>query len=173
MIKQFFNNSVKRISSLSPQAAIAGALIIVVVISGLALLLTRGSSEAKANPALQPNAARLDRVEGTVGIARPQNGVEVADESANWTEAVVNTPVTVGDRIYARDYAHASIALSAQNYVRLNPATSPPHRRPRRTSSSPIPLKRSTSWNSRRRRRKPCRRRTGDTSPRAWTTMRR
>jgi uncharacterized protein DUF6600 len=115
-----FKQSIKRLSSVSPRVAIAGALIIVVVVSGVALLLTRGGSEAKANPALQPHAARLERVDGSVGIAR------AADEGKelDWTEATINTPVTVGDRIYARDYAHASIALSGQDYVRLNPSTS-------------------------------------------------
>jgi co-chaperonin GroES (HSP10) len=120
MLKQYIGKSSKYMSSLSPQAAIAGVLIVVVVISGLALLLTKGSSEAKANPALQPHAARLDRVDGNVGIARTTDD----EQELDWTEATVNTPVTVGDRIYARDYAHASIALDGQNYVRLNPATS-------------------------------------------------
>jgi hypothetical protein len=120
MVKQYIDKSIKRLSRLSPQAAIAGALIIVVLVSGVALLLTRGGSEANANPALQPYAARLDRVDGSVGIARVIDG----DQQLDWTEATVNTPVTVGHRIYTRDYAHASIALSGQNYVRLNPATS-------------------------------------------------
>ena len=122
MATEYIQRLTKRLSSLSPQAAIAGALILVVVISGLALLLTRGGSEAKANPALQPYAARLDRVDGSVGIARARG--EVADDQLQWSEAAINTPVTVGDRIYARDYANASIALSSKNYVRLNPATS-------------------------------------------------
>lgn len=120
MVKQYIDKSVKRLSSLSPQAAIAGALIIVVLVAGAALLLTRGGSEANANPALQPYAARLDRVDGSVGIARVVDG----EQQLDWSEATVNMPVTVGDRVYARDYAHASIALSGQNYVRLNPATS-------------------------------------------------
>jgi len=116
-----FKQSIKRISSVSPRVAIAGALIIiVVVVSGVALLLTRGGSEAEANAAMQPHAARLDRVDGSVGIARAEDG----DKQLDWAEATVNTPVTVGDRIYARDYANASIALTGHNYVRLNPATS-------------------------------------------------
>ncbi|HSE38678.1 MAG TPA: DUF6600 domain-containing protein, partial [Blastocatellia bacterium] len=120
MVKQYFDKSVKRLSTLSPQAAIAGALIIVVLVAGVALLLTRGGSEAHANPALHPFAARLDRVDGSVGIARIVDG----DQELDWAEATVNTPVTIGDRLYTRDYAHASIALTGQNYVRLNPATS-------------------------------------------------
>jgi len=116
MYKQF----TKRLSSVSPRAAIAGALIIAVVISGVTLLLTRGGSEVNANAAMQPHAARLDRVDGSVGIARAED----EDKELDWTEASVNTPITVGDRIYARDYANASIALTGHNYVRLNPATS-------------------------------------------------
>jgi len=117
---QLIQRSIKHLSSLSPRAAIAGALIMIVGVAGLALLLTRGGSEANANPALQPRAARLDKVDGSVGIARAEAG----DNQEDWTEAAINTPVTVGDRLYTRDYAHASIALTGQNYVRLNPATS-------------------------------------------------
>ena len=116
MLKQF----TQRLSSISRRTAIVTALIVVIAVSGIALLLTRGGSEANANPAIQPHAARLDRVDGSVGIARAEDG----DKQPDWTEATVNTPVTVGDRIYARDYAHASIALTGHNYVRLNPATS-------------------------------------------------
>ena len=116
MFKQYF----KRLSAVSPRAAIVGALIILVVLSGVAFLLTRGGSEANANPAMQPRAARLDRVDGSVGIAR----AEAADKQLDWAEATLNTPVTVGDRIYTRDYAHASIALTGHNFVRLNPTTS-------------------------------------------------
>jgi Family of unknown function (DUF6600)/FecR protein len=115
-----FKQTISRLSSVSPRVAVAGALIIVVIISGVALLLTRGGSEANANPAMQPHAARLDRIEGSVGIARAEDN----DKELDWAEASVNTPVTVGDRIYARDYANASIALTGHNYVRLNPATS-------------------------------------------------
>jgi hypothetical protein len=111
----------KRLSRVSPRVAIAGALVIVVVIAGVTLLLTRGGSEVNASPSMQPRAARLDRVDGSVGIARTTDS-EV--QQLDWAEAAVNTPITVGDRIYARDYAHASLALTGHNFVRLNPATS-------------------------------------------------
>ena len=115
MLKQF----TRKLAGISPRAAVVGALIIVVVLAGIALLLTRGGSNAKAN-SIQPMAARLDKLDGSVGIARVVNG----DQEPDWREATVNTPITVGDRILARDYAHASVALSAHNYVRLNPSTS-------------------------------------------------
>ena len=114
MLKQF----TKKLAGISPRAAIVGAFILVVALSGIALLLTRGGPDAKAD-VVQPNAARLDKLDGSVGIAR----VIDANQEPDWTEATVNAPITVGDRIYARDYAHASLALTAHNYVRLNPST--------------------------------------------------
>src|SRR5687767_7407655 len=63
MVTQYIQRFTKQLSSLSPRAAIAGALVVIVGVAGLALLLTRGSSEANANPALQPRAARLDKVD--------------------------------------------------------------------------------------------------------------
>lgn len=113
MIKQI----VKRFSSLSPPVAIIGALAIVIAGAGAALLVTRDHSEANTD-AIQPYAARLDRVDGSVGLARAE------DKQPDWAEATVNTPVTVGDRIYARDNSRASIALTGHDYVRLNPLTS-------------------------------------------------
>ncbi|MEK6322042.1 MAG: FecR family protein [Acidobacteriota bacterium] len=110
----------KRLSGISPKVAIVGALIAIVAVSGIALLLTRGGSEANGDPAMQPRAARLERVDGSVGIARAED----QDKQLDWAEATINTPITVGDRIYARDNAHASIALTGHHYVRLNPATS-------------------------------------------------
>jgi hypothetical protein len=83
-------------------------------------LLTQGRSEANASAAIQPYAARLDRVDGSVGIARVEGG----DRQPDWTEATVNTPVTIGDRVYVRDRSRASIALTGHDYVQLNPATS-------------------------------------------------
>ena len=115
-----FKQSIKRVSSISPRVAIVGALIAVVVVSGIALLLTRGGSEAKAASGPQPRAARIERVDGSVGITRSES----EDKQLDWAEATINAPVTVGDRIYARDDAHVSIALTGHNFVRLNPATS-------------------------------------------------
>src|SRR5512143_1807172 len=115
MFKQYF----KRLPGISPRVAIVGFLIIVVVVSGIVLLLTRGGSEAKAD-SMRPRAARLERVDGNVGIAR----AEGQEKQLDWAEATVNTPVSVGDRIFAREGSSASIALTGHDYVRLNEATS-------------------------------------------------
>src|SRR6185436_14065391 len=46
--------------------------------------------------------------------------------SANetWVPATANQPFSVGDRIYTRDNAHASLAFTGRNFARLNPNTS-------------------------------------------------
>jgi uncharacterized protein DUF6600/FecR-like protein len=108
----------KRLSSVPPLAIIAVALIAIVAAVVAAVLLTRGSSKVDA-ATLQPTAARIDRVDGSVGIAPVEDNKE-----PDWSEATVNTPVTVGDRIYARDNSRASIALSGHNSVRLDPGCS-------------------------------------------------
>src|SRR5215471_18515235 len=96
-----FKQLTRKLALISPRAAVVGALILVLVIAAVALLLTRGGSNAKAN-SIQPMAARLDKLDGSVGIARIVNG----EQEPDWREATVNTPITIGDRIFARDYAH-------------------------------------------------------------------
>ncbi|MFY9557790.1 MAG: DUF6600 domain-containing protein [Blastocatellia bacterium] len=115
-----FQRILKPLSSVSPRVAIVAALITIVAVSGVALLLTRGGPNADANSLVQPYAARIDRVEGSVGLA------PVKDEEGQleWTEATVNSPISIGDRIYTRDGARASIALTGHDYVRLNSGTS-------------------------------------------------
>ena len=112
-----FNNFKGHLSKIRPSTALVGALIGIVVIAATVLLLTRGGSKAEAS--VQPFAARVDRVDGSVGIAR----IKADNNQLEWSEATVNTPVSIGDRIYARDGANAAIALSGHNYVRLNPDT--------------------------------------------------
>ena len=112
-----FNKFKGHLSKIKPSTALVGALIGIVVIAAAVLLLTRGGSKAEAS--VQPFAARVDRVDGSVGIAR----IKADNNQLEWSEATVNTPVSIGDRIYARNGANAAIALSGHNYVRLNPAT--------------------------------------------------
>lgn len=112
-----FNKFKGHLSKIRPSTALVGALIGIVVIAGAVLLLTRGGSKAEAS--VQPFAARVDRVDGSVGIAR----TKADNNQLEWSEATVNTPVSIGDRIYARNGANAAIALSGHNYVRLNPET--------------------------------------------------
>src|ERR1041384_4834390 len=111
-----FGRIISRFSNLSARAAIVIAFAVIVAVSGVAYLVTRGSN-AEADTSVQPVAARIDQVDGSVGLARTY----ADNEQPDWTEATVNTPVSIGDRIYARSGAHASIALTGHDSVRLNP----------------------------------------------------
>jgi hypothetical protein len=67
------------------------------------------------------SAARVERVDGQVGVSRNAAGSE---ETQHWLEATTNTPVSAGDRIYARDDSRASVAFTGRNFARLDPRTS-------------------------------------------------
>src|SRR5690242_4319974 len=69
-----------------------------------------------------PNAARIQRVDGQVLLNN--SGANTAPTDQNWVAATVNQPFSVGDRIYTRDNAHASLAFTGRNFARLNPNTS-------------------------------------------------
>ncbi|HYV05745.1 MAG TPA: DUF6600 domain-containing protein [Blastocatellia bacterium] len=83
-------------------------------------------SEAEAATDGMPLAARVDRLDGEVGIDRENdikdNGQD--QSTTDWAKASVNTPVSVGSRLYVKDKSHAAIAFSGRNYARLNPRTS-------------------------------------------------
>ena len=66
-----------------------------------------------------PNAARIERVEGQVAL---NNSLLAAD--TDWIQAVPNTPVSVGDRIYTRDNSRTSLAFTGRNFATLDPNTS-------------------------------------------------
>ncbi|MFP5264619.1 MAG: DUF6600 domain-containing protein [Blastocatellia bacterium] len=114
MPKQF----IKRFSKIPPHVAIISVLVAVIGASGLALLLTK--SEPKAEALTAPRAARIERVDGSVGLAHGFN----SNAQADWTEAALNAPLTTGDRIYAGDDSHAAVAFTGRNYARLNPGAS-------------------------------------------------
>ena len=67
------------------------------------------------------SAARVERVDGKVGIGR---GADEAEDAEQWLEATTNMPVSTGDRIYARDGSSASVAFTGRNFARLDPSTS-------------------------------------------------
>jgi hypothetical protein len=118
------SNRLSRLSrksrALSTRGAIMAAFLFIVAASGVAFLLTRGGADAHADSSVQPNAARIDQVDGSVAIAR----TSAENEQPDWAEATVNTPVSIGDRIYAKNDSHASIALTGHDFVRLNPEAS-------------------------------------------------
>lgn len=114
MPKQF----IKQFSKVPPPVAIIAVLIAVISAAGVALLLTR--SEPKVEALVAPRAARIERVDGNVGLAHGLNDTAQSD----WTAAALNTPLTVGDRVYADDDSHAAVAFTGRNYARLNPGAS-------------------------------------------------
>jgi FecR protein len=74
-----------------------------------------------------PSAARVERVDGQVGVSHNIAGATDAQQQPQqqqWLEATTNTPVSVGDRLYARDNSRASVAFTGRNFARLNPRTS-------------------------------------------------
>lgn len=114
---------IRQASSVSNRVTVLVILAGLVAASGVALLLTRSGSDVVTDAAAQPRAARTDGVDGSVAIASFDEAID-ENEQLDWTEATLNTPVYAGDRIYARDNSHASIALTGHNYVRLNPGAS-------------------------------------------------
>jgi len=85
-----------------------------------------GAADKASASDVMPLAARVDRLDGEVGIDRqtdPQDSNQDQPKS-DWAKATVNTPVSVGSRVYVKDKSHAAIAFSGRNYARLNPQTS-------------------------------------------------
>ncbi len=110
----------KRVSSVPLPVALVAVIIAIIGAAGAALLLSR--SEPKVEALAAPRAARIERVEGSVGLAHSLE--PDGEDQTEWTEAVVNTPLTVGDRVYTRDNSHAAIAFTGRNYARLDPSAS-------------------------------------------------
>ena len=90
------------------------------LIGGVAAALWVRHQQVSEAQAL-PSAARIERVDGQVGVSRNVAGGSNAQQ---WLEATTNTPVSVGDRIYARDNSRAAVAFTGRNFARLNPRTS-------------------------------------------------
>jgi hypothetical protein len=113
-----FNKLINRFSNVPPHVAIIGVLVAVVGAAAAALFLSRTEPAAKA--LIVPRAARVERVDGNVGVTRASE--EAAE--AGWDEAELNTPLAVGDRIYADADSRAAIAFTGRNYARVNPNSS-------------------------------------------------
>lgn len=112
---------------ISTSAALIVFIIGVALIAGAAVLLIVRPGMKKSDSTVQadviPFAARLDKLDGDVGIAR-QTDAQQGDSYQGWTKATVNAPVSLGDRIYASNGSKAAIAINRKNYVRLNSGTS-------------------------------------------------
>jgi hypothetical protein len=94
---------------------LAGAVIAILAVVLWARYYGR-TAEAKEIP----NAARIERVEGQVGLNRSTDGTV----NAQWIEATANTPITVGDRVLTRDQSRTEIAFTGRNFATLEADTS-------------------------------------------------
>ncbi len=74
--------------------------------------------EPTTQAAALPYAARVERVDGDVGLTRSLDNTNFDDR---WIEVTPNTPISVGDRIYAREGSQAAIAFTGRNFARLEP----------------------------------------------------
>src|SRR6185503_1995911 len=95
------------------------AVVCAVLAGGGVALWMKHEQTASANAL--PNAARIQRVGGEVAL---DNTKAVNSEDEQWMAAPENPPFSVGDRIYTRDNARASLAFTARNFDRLNSNTS-------------------------------------------------
>jgi hypothetical protein len=105
--------------------------LVVVLIAAISLAAVgcsgnKSPADQAAATDVLPLAARVDRLDGEVGIDRPNDAQVNGQDQTNtdWGKAAVNTPVSVGSRVYVKDKSHAAIAFSGRNYARLNPNTS-------------------------------------------------
>src|SRR5215510_4033475 len=96
-----------------PHAALI-ALVIAVVAGASVWLYQRYQTTAQAESL--PDAARIQRVDGQVALT-DVNATE-------WRAAGQNEPFSVGNRIYTRENARASLAFNGRNFARLDPNTS-------------------------------------------------
>jgi len=133
----------KLIGKLARIPVSVAAVALIAGIVALALFLSGCTSQTAADKAQQatdvmPLAARVDRLDGDVGIARQPDTAD-ANQSSNqnaapsvgqaqpntdWAKASVNAPVSVGSRVFVKEGSHAAIAFTGRNYARLNSNTS-------------------------------------------------
>ena len=99
-------------------------LTIVALISaalGVGAVVLWNRSDQSAEAATLPSAARIERVDGEVGL---QRSLLDGETEAQWIEVTQNTPLSAGDRIYARENSRTGIAFTGRNFARLEPDSS-------------------------------------------------
>lgn len=74
--------------------------------------------ERTADAKAMPNAARIERVEGQVGLSQ-----SLDNSNSQWIEARANNPITVGDRIYTRENSRSQIAFTGRNFATIEANT--------------------------------------------------
>ena len=74
--------------------------------------------ERTADAKALPNAARIERVEGQVGMSQ-----NLDNSNSQWIDARANNPITVGDRIYTRENSRSQIAFTGRNFATIEANT--------------------------------------------------
>ena len=96
-------SSVRRIeSSLAFVTVFTAVCIAIAGCSGL-----RGDGDKATAADLVPLAARIDQLDGEVGIGRQNDAQDDGQVETDWGKASVNTPVSAGSRVYVKDKSHA------------------------------------------------------------------
>ena len=91
----------------------------VAVVAGIAVALWF-KYERSAQASGLPNAARIERVDGQVGVNRSLDN----ETNSQWIEARANTPVSVGDRLYTKENSRSDIAFTGRNAATMDANTS-------------------------------------------------
>src|SRR6266571_3420083 len=77
--------------------------------------------ERTASAKEMPSAARIEKIDGQVGLNR---SLDASVTNKDWIEATPNTPISVGDRILTRDNSRTQIAFTGRNFATIDPNTS-------------------------------------------------
>jgi hypothetical protein len=77
--------------------------------------------ERTASAKEMPSAARIEKIDGQVGLNR---SLDANATNKDWIEATPNTPISVGDRILTRDNSRTQIAFTGRNFATIDANTS-------------------------------------------------
>ncbi len=112
------NNNVKQYFHTMPKhVAIIGAFLAGIIVAGVIFWVSKSGSKADN---LMPRAARIERVEGSVGLSHAQAPTQKDVAEPEWEEATRNAPLVTGDRVYAREGSRATVAFTGRNHARLD-----------------------------------------------------
>src|SRR5690242_9898505 len=98
-----------------PHAAVI--ILVCAVVAGAAAFLWN-KYERSASAKELPAAARIDRVDGQVGLNR---SLDASASIKDWIAASPNTPISVGDRIFTRDNSRSQIDFTGRNFATIDP----------------------------------------------------
>src|SRR5947209_7249444 len=102
-----------------------GAVIILAcaVVAGAAVFLW-SRYERSASAKELPAAARIEKVDGQVGLNRSLDATtsnkDATASNKDWIEATPNTPISVGDRIFTRDNSRTQIDFTGRNFATID-----------------------------------------------------